>query len=287
MLAVEKMLGIIEDPEVPDDDYIALCLAVKDQADDLPEFFIHHYHHLGIRRFYIMDDRSTPPLSTVKEDWGIPSKYITFDEQDQYPRAGGNSEQMAIYSRCMEKWRSKHVWMGFIDTDEFIEMTSDNETLQEMLHGFQKRSNFGALAINWRMHTSSGHEERQESVRKAYVDCIWDDDENGGVASNNSHVKVIVRTSMANGPVGPHMWTLHRGFTWGEHMDMVNSHAFRNPITRDRIAVHHYAGKSREEYIEKMLRGNAMDDPKGEGFWESLELGLPKVSCPEMAKYDP
>jgi hypothetical protein len=51
--------------------------------------------------------------------------------------------------------------------------------------------------------------------------------------------------------------------------------------------LHHYAGKSREEYEEKMLRGNAMDDPKGEGFWNSLENGLPKVSCPEMVKYDP
>jgi hypothetical protein len=287
MLAIAKSLGIVEDPKLPEDDYIALCLAVKDQAADLVEFFIHHYHHLGIRRFYIMDDRSEPPLSTVKEDWGIPNEYITFDDQSEYIRSDSNSEQRAIYSRCMKNWGEKHVWMGFFDADEFLEMTAGNETLQEMLHGFQKMNNFGALAINWRMHTSSGHKTRQESVRKAYVDCIWDDDENAGIGSNNSHVKVIVRTSMARKPAGPHMWQLSRGYTMGEHMDIVDSIAWRMPITRDRIALHHYAGKSREEYEEKMLRGNAMDDPKGEGFWNSLENGLPKVPCPEMAKCDP
>jgi len=43
---------------------VALCLAVKDQYADLTEWFMHHHHHLGIRRFYTMDDGSSPPLAT-------------------------------------------------------------------------------------------------------------------------------------------------------------------------------------------------------------------------------
>jgi hypothetical protein len=61
----------------------------------------------------------------------------------------------------------------------------------------------------------------------------------------------------------------------------------RNPITRDRIALHHYAVKSREEYEEKMHRGNGEDVPKGELFWVMVEEVAPHVDCPEMAKYDP
>jgi chemotaxis protein histidine kinase CheA len=272
---------------VPPDDYVALCVAVKDQTADLPEFFIHHFHHIGIRRFYIMDDRSKTPLSSVK-DYGIPNEYITFESQEPYTRQGGHHEQMAIYERCMNSHRLEHTWLAFIDADEFIEMTAGNETLQDLLHEFEKHEDIGALAMNWRMHTSSGLEKRPESARKAFVDCIWDDDENGGAASNNTHVKSIVRTSRGTRPVGPHMWFLNGDTkTVGEHMDPVTTQAWRLPITRTRIALHHYAGKSREEYEEKMLRGNAMDDPKGESFWNSLEHGLQLVPCLEMAKYDP
>ena len=35
---------------------IAICLSVKDQYADLTEWLTHHYHHLSIRRFYIMDE---------------------------------------------------------------------------------------------------------------------------------------------------------------------------------------------------------------------------------------
>ena len=34
-----------------DEEYVAICMAVKDQSLDLPEWLIHHYHHLGVRRF--------------------------------------------------------------------------------------------------------------------------------------------------------------------------------------------------------------------------------------------
>ena len=63
-----------------DEECVALCLAVKDQVEDLPEYFTHHYYHLGVRRFYIMDDGTDPPLSTAKGpgEWGIPDSAITF-----------------------------------------------------------------------------------------------------------------------------------------------------------------------------------------------------------------
>lgn len=58
------------------EEYMAICMAVKDQPMDLPEFFTHYYFHLGIRRFYIFDDGSEPPLSTAS--YPIPSSAITW-----------------------------------------------------------------------------------------------------------------------------------------------------------------------------------------------------------------
>lgn len=55
------------------------------------------------------------------------------------------------------------------------------------------------------------------------------------------------------------------------------------------MALHYCAIKIREEYEEKMNMGNATDDPKtkGEELWVPMEIVLPRVDCPEMAKYDP
>jgi hypothetical protein len=271
---------------LPREEYIAICMAVKDQSLDLPEFFIHHYHHIGIRRFYVMDDGSNPPLSSV-DDYKIPRSALTFNYQDPATRSPGHAQQLRIYERCLEKYGNRHTWMAFIDSDEFFETPGD-ETLTQILNELDASPDVGALGVNWQMHTSSGLLTRPESARKSFVDCIWDDPENGGANSNNTHVKSIVKTAKALRPANPHLWILKDGAqTVGENNDPIVSEAFRLPITRDRIALHHYAGKSREEYEAKMLRGNAMDDPKGEFFWNSLEHYLPHVECTSMTKYDP
>jgi hypothetical protein len=232
-----------------------------------------------------MDDASNPPLSTFEYP-GVPRSVLTFVLQDPTTRAGGHFEQIAIYARCMAHYGSLHTWMAFFDGDEYLETTT-NETLHEILEEFEDDITVGALAVNWRMHSSSGVLRRPQSARKAFVECISDAPDKTGKSSDNQHVKVIVKTSHAGGPRGPHMWALREGNTVGEHGDIVVSEAWRIPITRDRIALHHYAVKSREEYEEKMLRGNAMDDPKGESFWDMMEHVYPHVACPEMAKYDP
>ncbi|KAG9235213.1 hypothetical protein BJ875DRAFT_374695 [Amylocarpus encephaloides] len=234
-----------------------------------------------------MDDGSLPPLSTFPLPSSIPSSAVTFTYQDPEDRTGGHSQQLSIYRRCLQTWGSQHTWMAFIDGDEFFEMTGGNETFPQFLQSMEDES-IGAVAVNWRMHTSSGYLTRPDSVRKAFINCIWD-----GPPSDNSLTKSIVRTEFAESPQNPHLWYLKDGrVTVGEKGDLVDgngvqSEALRNPISRARVALHHYALKSREEYEEKMLRGNAMDDPKGEGFWNSLEHTLPKVACPEMGFYDP
>jgi hypothetical protein len=37
----------------------------------------------------------------------------------------------------------------------------------------------------------------------------------------------------------------------------------RIPTTKDRISLHYYAGKSREDYEAKLSRGNTIDDERG------------------------
>jgi hypothetical protein len=47
--------GTLPPDLVPIDEYVAICLSVRDQSRDMIEFLNHHYHHHQIRRFYIME----------------------------------------------------------------------------------------------------------------------------------------------------------------------------------------------------------------------------------------
>lgn len=260
---------------------LAVCMAVKDQADDLIEFFVHHYHHMGIKRFYIMDDGSKPPLSDYEYP-GIPREVLTFkfwpDRVQQM--------QLNVYRDCIENYGSNHTWMAFLDADEFLE-TPGEENLAEVLESFEDEETVGALGVNWKIHSSAGLLKRPESARKAFTSCLQDKCANGDW-SDNEHIKSIVKMSKAGLPINPHKFSTQEGSnTVGENGDVIDHYAFRTPPTRDRIALHHYCVKSREEFEAKMLRGNGMTDPKSESLWTKFEYSIPHEECTEMVVYEP
>ncbi|KAK8114317.1 hypothetical protein PG999_006386 [Apiospora kogelbergensis] len=336
------------------DEYVAICLAVRDQGPDLQEFLHHHYYNIGVRRFYIMDDGSRPPLSSLGAGdayYGVPSAALTFVYYDEAARV--HDMQHKVYDDCVHVWGANHTWMAFIDTDEFLDVlgaspspspavsssssllsylwpsssspkqapqdqprngtTKGNEgkseTLESILRELEPLPHVGALGVNWQLHTSNGRLTRAASVRAAYTECIYDDPAHQGAGSDNRHIKSIVRVRDYDRPLNPHKFALKQPphpqpekVTVGEHNDTVVHFAFRQPITRDRLSLHHYAVKSRQEYEEKIMRSNAMSTPKGEGFWNpnpaemgesrltkrlfaDVEHELPHVECKDMLRW--
>ncbi|KAI0128882.1 hypothetical protein BJ170DRAFT_594703 [Xylariales sp. AK1849] len=277
---VEVITSPFSSKEENRDEYLAICLAVRNQGLDLPEFLQHHYYSMGIRRIYILDDGSEPPMSDFKDTYGVPQSALTFVYYNASERVG--QMQYKVYNECAGIYGMNHTWLAFIDTDEFLD-TPGGETVEEILRGLEPLDEVGALGINWQMHTSNGQLTRAESVRETYTQCIFDDPENNGHESDNKHVKTIVRTQDYGGPINPHMFHLAEGkITVGEDGEQIDHWAFRQPITRDRISLHHYAVKSRAEYEEKMARSNAMSQPKGWEFWEHVENGIPHIPCEDM-----
>jgi hypothetical protein len=272
-------------PYKPEDEYLAICISMKDQTKDLPEWLIHHYHHIGIRRFYIMDDGSDPPISQQLTDFGIPKSALTFHYQPRETR--DEHMQVVFYQQCQEWFGDKHTWIAYIDGDEFLEATG-NETVQDVLRSFDADESVGALGVHWKMHNSNGLLTRPKSARKGFTTCLWDSPEDYlGGTDDNHHIKSIVKTSKFLHYANPHKFDLRDGAnTVTEHGDVVTTVAWRSPITRDRVALHHYAVKSRQEYEEKMARSNGMGQPKGEEFWNHMET-TPNNTCNEMAMYDP
>ena len=95
-------------------EHVAVCILVKDKADDLVEFFVHHYHHMGIRRFYVMGDGSDSPLSEVDFP-GILGSAPTFIFQERETR--NNYMQMVFFTCVLRDIEiDTHGWPSSIET---------------------------------------------------------------------------------------------------------------------------------------------------------------------------
>ncbi|EPS41741.1 hypothetical protein H072_4338 [Dactylellina haptotyla CBS 200.50] len=241
---------------LPDiDETVAICMVIRNQHSDLQEFLTHHYHHLGIRRFYIIDDGSVPALSN-HDDYPIPRNSITFVYFSSSERPGNGQMQFAAYNTCHQRFGTRHKWLGFIDADEYLEITrTPGRSMAQFLEDYEQ---YGALGVSWIIHDSNNRTHKSTiGNRKAYTSCIYD-----GEDSDNRHIKSFVQSKYYVEPTGPHSFRLNGSMiTVGENGDTV-TYAFRKPITRDKIALHHYAVKSREDYEEKMARGTPTDHRK-------------------------
>jgi len=235
-----------------------------------------------------MDDQSSPPLSSLTSSWGIPRTALSFQHYDATAQHPGM--QFHIYDECARLYGTQHTWMAFLDGDEFLEVLDPNESLLSILHELEQDARVGALGMNWRLHSSAGLLTRPESVRKAFTQCVADPEEPVLALDalprfkDNRLIKSVVRTAVYKSSTTAHYFKTGNGtYTVGEHGDVVEDGiGIRQPITRDRLAVHHYTVKSRAQYEEKM--GNWVND-KGWSYWDHIE-GLPQEECLEMTRYE-
>lgn len=142
--------------DIPTNEHIAICISVANQSLELQEWLVHHYFHMNISHFYIMDDGSLPPLSTYSYP-GIPRSALTFTYQPRETRNG--FQQLVFYSTCLENWSKRHSWMAFIDADEYFDTPGD-ETLAEVLESFADDEEVGALGVKC---VSSGSQKSRNS----------------------------------------------------------------------------------------------------------------------------
>lgn len=79
-----------------------------------------------------------------------------------------------------------------------------NETLVEFLQTSDRNQKFGAVGVNWRVHTSSGLVKRPpEGNRKAFTECILDDPKEA-----NRCVKSFVTTEYYKSAISPYVFAL-------------------------------------------------------------------------------
>lgn len=149
------------------------------------------------------------------------------------------------------------------------------------------------LVVHWLIHTSNGHLRRQDSVRKAYTECMADPDaEAEGLGpgdawprESNEHIKSLVKPSLYGGNDTPHNFHTLNNSREVDVAGRTIEHHWVRPVERDRVALHHYMVKSKEEYAEKLSRGNQGNLDRGWEFWDYVET-FPKEPCLDMAEWE-
>ena len=238
---------------------VGMCPIARDQGDDLPEW-LDHYRSLGIQIFHIYDHRSSPPMLQALQD-DIRHGDIQYRYFNTIPPSH-TSTVCYIYDVCINDHKD-HQFLGLIDADEFIVLKGGRTSLPEYLQAFKDE---GHLAVHWRQFGSSGHQTRQASVRTSYTKCFPDDDE------NNGHVKLFVNPKYAVRCFNPHaIISVPDKFTVDEQHRPVLGHR-SDPADVNDIEIYHYVTKSRGEFVQKLLRGNAdvPSQPKVMGFFDMV-----------------
>ena len=229
---------------------LAVVAIMKNEAPYVKEWV--DYHLLaGVDHFYIYDNDSEDNLKDVLQP------YIDKGMVD-YEFITGKCAQMLVYNEAAQKYKFDCRYIAFIDADEFI-FPKDNKSIVEVLHEVLDNKPFaGGLAINWHTFGSGGNEKAD--LTKGVIERFkyraedkFEANKNGG----NAHVKVIVNPRIINYMSIPHNFNYFLGmYTVDENGKIIVGY-FNADVPDKKIIINHYFTKSKEEYANKVKRGNA------------------------------
>ena len=243
--------------------YFAVCVSAKDQHEDINEW-VEHHEKLGAGKIYIYDDSSNPPMLGQLKSY-IKSGLVEYHFIGQSNHTSISRPQLYVYDQCIDRYRSRHQFIAFIDVDEFLFLRDKSvANIPALLHEYEE---YGGLAVNWVQFGSSGHIHRPSGGTLAnFWKCI------PLQHPENLHVKTLANTLYVNRASGdPHHFIYNEGKTAVNEMfkPVEGSRSSQNTISR--IALYHYVTKSRDEYESKIERGSAMKNFKTIEFFDAVE----------------
>lgn len=220
--------------------YLAVCAIAKNEGPYFKEW-IEWHRSMGVEKFYIYDNESTDCTREVLAPY-IESGLVVYRDFPGYRR------QLAAYDDCLANYRFDARWIAFIDLDEFIVPVRD-KNIPEFLKRFEDSP---AVEINWLIYGSGG------AVKKSSAPVMERFKRHSRPEHPlNRHVKSIVNPRRVFSMIGCHEAARISGSAADSHGEpIVKNFRDREP-QQDVIRINHYAVRSREEFVEKQMRGRA------------------------------
>jgi len=221
--------------------YLSATCIIKNEAEYMPEWL--EYHLLvGFEKFYVYDNESTDNIKQILQPY-IDSGIV------EYTYWPGTAMQMPAYHDCVERHKNDTFWLAVIDIDEFV--IADCKNVATALHNFE---NSAAIVLQWLIYGDSGIVNKEPGLV---------------IERFKSHSRLDVSTEMCKSIINPRkieVKTLHlpcpiAGFdvvnSVGETIIPLSNAKIQNGTYKN-IHINHYIFKSREEFLIKKTKGDAL-----------------------------
>lgn len=149
-------LSFYKDPKNATFHYrMAVVAIMKNEGAYIKEWIDFHLK-VGVEHFYIYNNDSTDNMLEVLKPYVEAGKVTVID----FP---GRKMQIPAYYDAMDRFRNEAKYIAVIDGDEFLMPVQKGKLLAEVVDEILAKDRFaGAVAVNWRMYGSSGHEKKPE-----------------------------------------------------------------------------------------------------------------------------
>ena len=250
---------------------LAVMTMMKNAAPYVKEWL--DYHLLaGVDHFYFYDNESPDNQKEILQPY-VDAGIVTYT---LYP---GKVRLLEAYNDAIKRFKFECRYLAFVDDDEFILPKSKPtiiEVVDEVLSG---KPNAGGLSVDWQFFGSNGQEKADYS--RGVLERFTARQE--GV---DKQVKIIVDPRKVRYLQIAHFAYMFDGFySFNENGGLVNG-AFNEQPTGDKIVMHHYHLKSREEYEKRVKRGQPDGlNARTMQLWESWDKNYNKVVDEDILKY--
>lgn len=153
----------------------------------------------------------------------------------------GPNKQVQAYNHFIKSNLNNYDWVAFFDVDEFLTLKKHNN-IKDFIREY---SEYNAIGINWYLFGDNGYEgvDDEYSVLKRFTKRQ---------SSINQHIKSIIKLT-SNVIMGVH----NPNCSWTNTNKQTNNGPFNQPGNDDIAVIHHYFGKTKQEFLLKCERGRA------------------------------
>lgn len=226
---------------------LAMCLVFRNEAPYLQEW-IEFHRIVGAERFYLYDNRSTDGVRSVLAPY-IEEGIVEYHywPEPLHPHRNG---PMRYRLDCCHRHQSDTQWIAFLDADEFLVPARPDETIAAALKEFESFPGVGLVSLPFGPNGAERWEPGLVIERFTRRQAL----------GSLEIIKTIAQPSRVLEAPNPHYFLYtdsdlavderRRPIVGSQGRIVPPGHerAFVSDASWDRLRVHHYITKSREEY---------------------------------------
>ena len=256
----------------PDD--VSICVVRKsNNLSDMVEWLDYH-RNIGVKKVYLFDDKNSVPIHSSIADYLDPG-FVHYETVvgDGSDKTFAMTPQGLAYKACIEQFCATNKWIAFLDSDEFIQLSSNFPNVSMFVNQY---TDAAVIYLNWVVLSSGNLTQRPEGgVLSNYINCL------PKTHQTSFAVKPIGNCNYITGAITPHQLTYN-----ASRLGAINSNGDSALVSEPYIlnpqhgnaSIYYYMYKSRDEAMLAIREGSRSDMLKSLSYYNEIELAA-KEEC--------